>query len=90
MKPLCVVSCPIDTFSGYGARSRDFVRALIQSKNEEWEIKIIPQRWGDTPWGALDKKFHGVSPHLCGMILISHSLSFNCMRDLTKSLDLAP
>ena len=55
MKPLCVVSCPIDTFSGYGARSRDFVRALIQSKNEEWEIKIIPQRWGDTPWGALDK-----------------------------------
>ena len=43
MKPLCVVSCPIDTFSGYGARSRDFVKALIQSKGEEWDIKIIPQ-----------------------------------------------
>ena len=28
MKPLCVVSCPIDTFSGYGARSRDFVKDL--------------------------------------------------------------
>ena len=35
MKPLCVVSCPIDTFSGYGARSRDFVKALIKAKGEE-------------------------------------------------------
>ena len=25
-KPLAVVSCPIDTYSGYGARSRDFVK----------------------------------------------------------------
>ena len=55
MKPLCVVSCPIDTFSGYGARSRDFVKALIQSKGEEWDIKIMPQRWGDCPWMFLDK-----------------------------------
>jgi len=53
MKPLCVVSCPIDTFSGYGARARDFVKALIQSKGEEWDIKIMPQRWGDTPWNFL-------------------------------------
>ena len=55
MKPLCVVSCPIDTFSGYGARSRDFVKALIQSKGEEWDIKIMPQRWGECPWMFLDK-----------------------------------
>ena len=53
MKPLCVVSCPIDTFSGYGARSRDFVKALIQLKDKEWDIKIIPQRWGETPWNYL-------------------------------------
>ena len=53
MKPLCVVSCPIDTFSGYGARSRDFIKALIQSKEEEWDIKIMPQRWGDCPWNFL-------------------------------------
>ena len=53
MKPLCVVSCPIDTFSGYGARSRDFVKGLIQSKGEEWDIKIMPQRWGDCPWNFL-------------------------------------
>jgi glycosyltransferase involved in cell wall biosynthesis len=54
MKPLCVVSCPIDTFSGYGARSRDFVRSLIKEKDSEWDIKIMPQRWGDCPWNFLD------------------------------------
>ena len=37
MKPICVVSCPIDTFSGYGARSRDFVKALIQLKDKKWD-----------------------------------------------------
>ena len=55
MKPLCVVSCPIDTFSGYGARSRDFVKGLIESKGEEWDIKIMPQRWGDCPWNFLSQ-----------------------------------
>jgi len=55
MKPLCVVSCPIDTFSGYGARSRDFVRSLIVAKGEEWDIKILPQRWGSTPWNFLSE-----------------------------------
>tara|TARA_Y100000592_G_scaffold86275_1_gene139379 strand:- start:747 stop:2057 length:1311 start_codon:yes stop_codon:yes gene_type:complete len=55
MKPLCVVSCPIDTFSGYGARSRDFVKSLIEIKDKEWEIKIIPQRWGDCPWNFLSQ-----------------------------------
>ena len=55
MKPLCVVSCPIDTFSGYGARSRDFVRSLITAKGEEWDIKILPQRWGECPWNFLSQ-----------------------------------
>ena len=63
MKNTFVVSCPIDTFSGYGARSRDFVKALIELG--EYEISIIPQRWGNTPenfieqnkkeWGFLKK-----------------------------------
>jgi glycosyltransferase involved in cell wall biosynthesis len=53
-KPVCIVSCPIDTYSGYGARSRDFVKALIKAKGEEWDIKILSQRWGQTPFGALD------------------------------------
>ena len=54
-KPLCVISCPIDTFSGYGARARDFVTALYELKKEEWDVKIIPQRWGSTPWGYIDQ-----------------------------------
>jgi len=53
-KPVCVISCPIDTFSGYGARSRDFVKSLIKNKGEEWDIKILSQRWGSTPFGALN------------------------------------
>lgn len=52
-RPVCVVSCPIDTFSGYGHRSRDFVRALVEAKSGEWDIQILPQKWGNTPWGAL-------------------------------------
>ena len=53
MKPTCIVSCPIDTFSGYGHRSRDFVRSLIKVKGNEWDIKIAAQKWGNTPWGYL-------------------------------------
>ena len=53
-KPYCVVSAPVDTVSGYGARSRDFVKALVKVKGEEWDIRIISQRWGDCPYGALD------------------------------------
>ena len=53
MKKLCVVSCPIATRSGYGSRSRDIVRSLIQTKGEEWDIKILPQKWGNTPQNAL-------------------------------------
>jgi len=51
-KKLCVISCPIATRSGYGSRSRDFVRSLIKGK-PEWDVKILPQRWGNTPQNAL-------------------------------------
>jgi hypothetical protein len=53
MKQYCVISCPIDTYSGYGARARDFVKALYQLKKDEYDIKIMPQRWGSTPWGYI-------------------------------------
>ena len=66
MKPVCIVSCPIDTFSGYGHRSRDFARSLIKAKGEDWDIKILPQKWGNTPWGFLEEtdplKQHYLSP----------------------------
>ena len=41
------------TRSGYGSRSRDLVRSLIQVKGDEWDIRILPQRWGNTPQNAL-------------------------------------
>jgi hypothetical protein len=53
MKQYAVISCPIDTYSGYGARSRDFVKALYELKKDDWEIEILPQRWGSTPWGYI-------------------------------------
>jgi glycosyltransferase involved in cell wall biosynthesis len=52
MKPLFFISCPIDTYSGYGARSRDIVKALL--KSDKYDIKILPQRWGSTPFGFLN------------------------------------
>ena len=62
MKNTFVVSCPIDTYSGYGARSRDFVKALIEL--DEYDVQILPQRWGkcsegfikgNKEWGFLTK-----------------------------------
>jgi glycosyltransferase involved in cell wall biosynthesis len=51
-KPLFFISCPIDTYSGYGARSRDLVRAIIQL--DKYDVKILPQMWGNTPWGFIN------------------------------------
>ena len=47
-----VISCPIDTYSGYGARSRDIVKALVELN--KYEVKILPQRWGNTPQGFIN------------------------------------
>lgn len=52
MKNTFYISCPIDTYSGYGARSRDFVKSLIEL--DKYEVKIISQRWGNTPWGFIE------------------------------------
>ena len=54
-KPSVVVSCPADTYSGYGARSRDFVQALIDTG--KYDVSILSQRWGNTRFGYL--KDHG-------------------------------
>jgi len=49
MKPLFVISCPYDTYSGYGSRSRDLVKAIIET--DKYEVKLMSQRWGNTPFG---------------------------------------
>ena len=53
MKPTFLISCPIDTYSGYGARSRDLVKSIIES--DKYNVTILPQMWGNTRWGFLDK-----------------------------------
>jgi len=53
MKTLVVISAPIDTYSGYGARARDFFKALYEVKKDEYDFMILSQRWGSTPWGYI-------------------------------------
>lgn len=48
-KPRFVISCPFDTYSGYGARSRDIVKAIIEL--DKYEVQLLPQKWGETSWG---------------------------------------
>lgn len=50
-KPVFTISCPIDTYSGYGARARDLVKAII--KLDKYDVKILSQRWGNTRFGYL-------------------------------------
>jgi glycosyltransferase involved in cell wall biosynthesis len=49
MKPLFIISSAFDTYSGYGARSRDLIKAIIAT--EKYDVKLLSQRWGNTPFG---------------------------------------
>ena len=49
MKPLFLISSPFDTYSGYGARSRDLIKAIIEL--DKYEVKLLSQKWGNTPFG---------------------------------------
>ena len=48
-KPLFVISSCFDTYSGYGARSRDLIKAIIDT--DRYDVKLLSQRWGATPFG---------------------------------------
>lgn len=48
-KPRFVISCPFDTYSGYGARSRDFAKAVIEL--DKYKVELLSQKWGETSWG---------------------------------------
>ena len=63
-KPTFVISCPIDTYSGYGARSRDIVKAIIES--DKYDVKVLPQRWGSTPMNFIENnpEWEFLIPHL--------------------------
>ena len=49
MKPTFVISSPFDTYSGYGARSRDVIKSIIAT--DKYDVKLLSQRWGATPFG---------------------------------------
>ena len=51
-KPLLLLMAPVNTVSGYGARSRDVAHALIAS--DKYDVKIWPTRWGSTPQNYLN------------------------------------
>ena len=51
-KPTLLFQAPIATRSGYGERSRDLLRALIEL--DKFDIKVISTRWGATPLNALN------------------------------------
>ena len=46
-KPSFIISCPYDTYSGYGARARDIVKAII--KLDKYDVRLLSQKWGNTP-----------------------------------------
>lgn len=48
-KPTFVISSPFDCYSGYSARSRDLIKAIINTN--KYEVKLLAQRWGSTSWG---------------------------------------
>ena len=50
-KPVCLVTAPVATRSGYGAHSRDIVRSLIEL--DRYDVKIWSVRWGNCPMNAL-------------------------------------
>ena len=52
-KPVCLVTAPVATRSGYGAHSRDIVRALV--KLDKYDVKIWNVRWGNCSMNALNK-----------------------------------
>ena len=64
MKKTYIISCPIDTYSGYGARSRDLVKSIIEL--DKYDVKILGQRWGSTPFGFIEDhpEWHFLKKHL--------------------------
>lgn len=73
-KNTCVIYAPVDTLSGYGSRSRDTVKSIIQLKKDKWDIKIVPCPWGNTPTGFINEnlEWHFLNEYL----LLTPQLNF--------------
>jgi len=53
-KPLCLITAPVQTRSGYGAHSRDICRSLIEL--DKYDVHIMGVRWGNCPMNALNEE----------------------------------
>jgi hypothetical protein len=51
-KPVFIISSPVDTYSGYGGRSRDVIKSIVEL--DKYDVKLLSQKWGDTPTGFID------------------------------------
>jgi len=56
MKKTILVRGPVLTQSGYGEHTRFVLRAL-RTREGEFDIHILPTRWGETGWLAIDDEF---------------------------------
>jgi glycosyltransferase involved in cell wall biosynthesis len=70
MKPLFIISSPFDTYSGYGARSRDLIKAIIETN--KYDVKLLSQRWGNTPFGFCNDNSEW--KHLYDLVLPNNQL----------------
>ena len=77
-KPRFVISCPFDTYSGYGARSRDIVKAIIEL--DKYKVELLPQRWGETSWGFC-------KDHPEWEFLYKHKASADWQKSKTRIMD---
>ena len=54
-KPVFVISCPIDCYSGYSARSRDIVKALIELHQKPINVEKMSAVQPQTTVDPLDR-----------------------------------
>jgi len=63
-KPVFVISCPIDVYSGYSQRSRDIVKSIIEL--DLYDVQILPQSWGACSHGFIEsnKEWDFLTKHI--------------------------
>ena len=54
MRPMVLVTAPVETRSGYGNHSRDICQALIEM--DKYDVRIQSVRWGSTPKNEINEK----------------------------------
>lgn len=47
-----IISSPFATQSGYGHHAREFIANMFELAPESWDIKLISQPWGHTPFSV--------------------------------------